>query len=122
MAKDGGGKGRQEVVDHAEPGDKSAAHQDVNRGREEEAGGRWDVREEDFPACGIGDAGEELDGRADEVEDEKTDEGGAAFLWPCGWWVDVHALAKVPSDAAHGEHELEGILRPGQRRWAYGRR
>jgi len=122
VAEDGDGEERQEVVDHAEPGDEGAARQDVDRGREEEAGRLGDGREEDAPARGIADAGYELDGRVDEVEDEKADEEGAqgraeeraAFLWPRGRWR-VHALAKVPSEAAHGKHELEGILRPGRK-------
>jgi len=71
----------QEVVD-AESGDEGAAHQNVDRSREEEAGGWWDVWEEDPPACGITDARGALDGRADEVEDEEADEGGSATL--CG--------------------------------------
>jgi len=107
----------QEVVD-AESGDEGAARQDVDRGREEEAGGWWDVREEGAPAGGIADAGGELDGRVDEVEDEKADkegaqrgaEEGAMFLWPRGR-CRVHAPAKVPSEAAHGKHEPEGIPR-----------
>ena len=113
VAEDGDGEEREEVVDHAEAGDEGAARQDVDQGREEEAGGLWDVREEDAPARGIADAGHELDGRVDEVEDEEAEEKGAqrraeegaAFLRPRGRWR-VHALAKVPSEAAHGKHEL----------------
>jgi len=120
VAEDGDGEERQEVVDGAEADDEGAAGQDVDRGRDEEAGGQGDVREEDAPACGIADARDELDGGVEEVEGEEAEEEGAqrraeegaAFLRPRGRWR-VHALAKVPSEAAHGKHELEGILRPG---------
>ena len=54
MAEDG--------VDRAEAGNKGAARRDVDRGQDKEAGGQWDVWEEDAPAFGIADARDELDG------------------------------------------------------------
>ena len=79
------------------------------------------MREEDAPACGVADARDELERRVEEVEDEEGEEEGAqrraekgaALLWSRGRGR-VHPLAKVPSEAAHGEHELEGVLCPGR--------
>jgi hypothetical protein len=73
------------------------------------------VREKNAPAFEIANAWYELDGGGiEEVEGEEADgegaqrraEEGTAFLGSHGRWR-VHALAKVPSEAAHGKHELE---------------
>ena len=120
MTEDGDGEEGEQVVDRAEAGDEGAARQDVDRGRDEEADWGGEVGEEDAPACGIADARDEFDGGVEEVEGEETEEEGAerraeegtTLLRSRGRWR-VHAFAKVPSEAAHGKHELEGILRPG---------
>lgn len=75
--------------------------------------------EENASAEGISDAGDELDGCLDDIQDQEVDEEriergakeGQALLWARGR-RRVYTLAKVPAKAAHGEHELEGILQP----------
>ena len=119
VPESGDGKERHEVVDHAEPRDEADARQDVEGGRDEEARGRGQVREEDGAARGVADPGDQLDARVDDVEEQKADEEGPerraeegpAFLRPRGRGC-VHALAKVPAEAAHGKHEFEGVLGP----------
>src|SRR6266851_279981 len=74
VPESGDGKERHEVVDHAEPRDEADARQDVEGGRDEEARGPGQVREEDAAARGVADAGDQLDARVDDVEE------GPAFL------------------------------------------
>ena len=78
VAEDGDGEEGHEVVDHAESSYEGAARQDVDRGRDKEACGGWDVWKEDVSACGIADARDELDGHVDEVKDEKSRGGRSA--------------------------------------------
>jgi len=77
------------------------------------------VGEENASAEGISDARDELDSCFDDIQDQEIDEEriergtkeGQALLWARGR-RRVDTLAEVPSQAAHGEHELDGILEP----------
>ena len=119
MAEDGDGKERDEIVHHAESGDERDAREEVDRGRDEVARGQGQAREEDAPARGVADARHALDGRFDDVQEQKGGEEreerraeeGLALPWPCVG-RHVHALAKVPSETAQREHEVERILEP----------
>ena len=119
VAEDGDGEERDQIVHHAESCNERDAREEVYRGRDEVARGQGQAREEDAPARRVADARHALDGRFDDVQDEKGGEEreesraeeGLAFPWPCVG-RHVHALAKVPSETAEGEHEVERILEP----------
>ena len=77
------------------------------------------MNEEDASAEGVSNTWDEFDGCFDNIQDQEIDEEriergakeGQARLWARGW-RRVDTLAKVPPQAAHGKHELDGILEP----------
>ena len=119
VAEDGHGEERDQVVHHAESDDESGAREDVYRRRDEVALEDGEVREEDASTEGVADAWDELDGRVDDVQEQKGGEErgecraeeGLAFLRPRGG-RRVYPLAEIPAEAAQREHELERILQP----------